>query len=383
MRIALVTETYPPEIGGAALSASRFVEALLDRGHQVQLVRPRQPEELLRPQSPGFETVLVRGVRAPFLPGFQLGLPARKQLTRLWSRRAPDLVHVVNEFLLGRSAVRAACTLRLPLTTSFHTNFHAYGVHYGLGFLQPAATGYLRRFHAHAARTLVPTEQTRERLSALGFARLALVPRGVDTGRYSPVRRNPVLRQVWGAEGDAPVALYVGRVAPEKNVPLAMRAFAALRRVEPRARLVVVGDGPARRRLEQGQSGAVFTGTLRGETLAEHYASSDVFLFPSFTETFGNVVLEAMASGLAVVAFDEAAAGQHIRHGHDGLLAPVGREDLFMAHAQSLAAPGLAGRLGEAARRSALTLSWERVGERLEAELLDVVARAQPSPTNK
>jgi glycosyltransferase involved in cell wall biosynthesis len=325
----------------------------------------------------------VRGVRAPFLPGFQLGLPAGRKLTRLWSRHRPDLVHVVNEFLLGRSALRAARALRLPLTTSFHTNFHSYGVHYGLGLLEPAATGYLRRFHARAARTLVPTEQTRARLAALGFTHLALVPRGVDTELYTPARRSGLLRAGWGVPDDGLVALSVGRLAPEKNVPLAIRAAAALRGREPRTRLIVVGDGPARRRLERQAPEAVFTGALRGETLAAHYASADVFLFPSLTETFGNVVLEALASGLAVVAFDEAAAGQHVRHGHDGLLAPVGREDLFLAHAESLAAPGLARRLGEAARGTAEALGWDRVGESLEEELLGVVARAQASPTSR
>lgn len=363
LRIAFVTETYPPEIGGAATCAGRFVEALLARGHDVQLVRPRQGVEHGQGSRAGLETVLVPGVPVPFHGGLQLGLPRGGALLRDWGARPPDLVHLVSEGMLGRSALRAARRLRIPFTSSFHTNFPSYGRHYGLGWLKNLATAYLRAFHNCARLTLVPTGQVRDQLTAEGFRDLVVVGRGVDTQAFHPERRRESLRRQWGASPDDLVALLVGRLAPEKNVPLAVRAFRAM---EPsrRVRLVLVGEGPERKRLQRENPDVVFTGMLRGDALAEHYASADVFLFPSLTETFGNVTLEAMSSGLAVVAYDDAAAAQHIRPFTSGLLAPRGDAAEFVAHARRLAAqPSLARRLGLGARQAVLPYGWDRIGD--------------------
>jgi glycosyltransferase involved in cell wall biosynthesis len=364
LRIAFVTETFPPEIGGAAMSAGRFVDALLARGHRVQLVRPRQGRSQ-GPASGGdhLTQVLVTGVPVPFHGGLQLGLPAAGRLRRLWSRERPDLVHLVSEGLLGRSARRVAGRLGIPLTSSFHTNFPSYGRHYGFGWLEPLAVRYLRSFHAAARVTIVPTARVRDQLAATGFRNLAIVGRGVDTACFHPERRSDALRRSWGAGPADLVALVVGRLAPEKNVPLAVRAYRAMAEARPGTRLVVVGDGPERARLQAALPEAVFTGTLRGETLAAHYASADAFLFPSLTETFGNVTLEAMASGLAVVAYDDAAAARHIRPFASGLLAPRGDASEFVAHARRLALqPGLVDRLGPAAREAVADVSWDAVG---------------------
>ncbi len=374
LRIAFVTETFPPEIGGAALCAGRFVSALAARGHSLEVVRPRQPHErgqvLTTPASDCWEELLVRGVPVPMHAGLQLGLPCRRRLLRSWGERRPDLVHVLSEGLLGRSAVRVARELAIPVTTSFHTNFHAYGEYYGLGWLAKAALGYLRRFHSRAACTLVPTEEVRQQLSAAGFQRLAVLGRGVDTSLFDPRRRSDELRRGWGAAPHAPVVLVVGRLAPEKNLELAVRAFLAAREAEPAARFVLVGDGPERSRLEALHPEFVFTGMLRGATLAAHYASADVFLFPSRTETFGNVVLEAMASGLAVLAFDEAAAHEHVRHQRNGMVVTPGDSSRFVLQAARLARDlSAVRRLGLAARQTALALSWEAVGDRLEEAL--------------
>jgi glycosyltransferase involved in cell wall biosynthesis len=376
MRVAFVTETFPPEIGGAAMASGRFVEALLARGHDVHLVRPRQDTDPPPPRQ-GLELTLVRGVGVPFHRGLQLGLPAGGTLRRRWREQPPDLVHIASEGLLGRSALAAAGRLGLPVTTSFHTNFHRYARYYGFGRLAPLAVRYLRRFHDRAQRTLVPTRQVLEQLRHEGFSHLEVVSRGVDTALFAPQRRDMRLRERWGAGPDDLVVLTVGRLAPEKNLDLAVEAFLALGRVRPRATMVLVGDGPLRERLAAAHPSFVFTGMLRGEALAAHYASADAFLFPSLTETFGNVCLEAMASGLAVVAFDDGAAREHLRHGENGLLADGARPEQFVRNATLLADdPGLLRRLGVSARATAEGLGWNAVGDRLESLMLQVVRLA-------
>jgi glycosyltransferase involved in cell wall biosynthesis len=381
LRVALVTETFPPEIGGVALCAGRFVEALRAHGAAVHVTRPRQAaDDRDGGGAGGVETLLVRGLPLPLHRGLQAGLPARRAILPAWRGFRPDVVHVMSEGPLGWSALRAAQGLDLPVLTSFHTNFPSYGRHYGLGALRGAALAYLRRFHAHGACALVPTAQVRHELAREGFDRISVLGRGVDTALFAPGQRRLELRERWGAGPRDPVALVVGRLAPEKNVPLALRAFEAMQAACPAARLVVVGEGPERQRLTAMAPGAVFTGMLRGEELAAHYASADIFLFPSLTETFGNVLLEAMASGLSVVAYADAAAAQHVRPGANGLLAACGDEPAFIAHAVRLAEqPELRRRLTIAARQAVIPLSWQRVGETYVARLREVAALRGPA----
>jgi glycosyltransferase involved in cell wall biosynthesis len=311
--------------------------------------------------------------------GLQCGRPARRRLLAHWRRKRPNLVHVVTEGPLGWSALGAARALAVPVTSGFHTNFHAYTAHYGLGLLRRLLVAGLRCFHNRTLRTLVPTDQTRRELAALGFQSLFVVQRGVDTRLFSPERRRHDLRLRWGCGPADSVMTVVGRLAPEKNVALAVRAYEEVRRLRPRTRLVLVGEGPERRRLEQQAGGLVFAGMQRGETLAEHYASADIFLFPSLTETFGNVALEALASGLGVVAFDDAGPRELIRSGDNGLLAGRGDEAAFRAHALALASDGeLLVRLRRRAALSARRFGWESVGREFVSALVGAVREAAP-----
>ena len=319
LRVALVTETYPPEVNGVAMTIGRLVDGLLSRGHSVHLVRPRQhAAEERRREGPLSET-LVRGIPIPRYDSLKAGLPTFGALRRAWLRDRPDIAHIATEGPLGWSALNAALGLGIPVSTGLHTNFHSYSSHYGLGLLLGPIYRYLRWFHNRAACTMVPTESLRASLAADGFRNLAVVSRGVDTVLFDPRHRSAPLRTCWGAEGDAPVALYTGRLAPEKNLALVLSTWRAMRAQDPRTRLVLVGDGPARSALEASEPDVVFAGMRRGVDLATHYASADFFLFPSLTETFGNVTLEAMASGLAVVAFDYAAAAEHIDNDRSGV----------------------------------------------------------------
>ena len=320
MRIAFVTETFPPEVNGVALTVERSVRHMRRDGHDVMLVRPRQNREW--PER-SVKQWLTRGVRIPMYPELRMGLASSAALRCAFDHFDADLVHVATQGPLGRAAVTAALRQDIPVTSDFRTNFHIYCQHYGLGFARQAVMHYLRSFHNRTVVTFVPCLALRNELKAQGFLRVEVLGRGVDSRLFSPQRRSVALRRRWGAAADDPVLLYVGRLAHEKNVPLALAAFGAVRSQWPGARMVVVGDGPLRRSLQRSHPDVHFAGMLRGEALATHYASADVFVFPSLSETFGNVTLEAMASGLCVVAFAAAAAGELVRDGRNGLLARV------------------------------------------------------------
>ncbi len=377
LRVAVVTETYPPEINGVAMTMGRIVAGMQARGHTVQLVRPRQNSADRPAVQPLFEEVLQRGVPIPRYEALKMGLPAKQALLRLWSTRRPDIVHVVTEGPLGWSALAAAAKLKLPVATDFHTNFHSYSAHYGVGWLKKPITAYLRKFHNKAMSTLVPTESLRDELEDMGFRNLRVVARGVDTALFSPQRREPALRRQWGARDDGIIALYVGRLAPEKNLGLVQRAYAAMCGMQSEVRPVLVGDGPERARLQRENPELIFAGMRVGEDLATHYASADIFLFPSLTETYGNVTVEAMASGLAVVAYDYAAAQQHIRHNENGLLAPFGLADEYVDIAAALATtPQRARVLGARARVTTEALDWSCIVAEFERALLDLTVEA-------
>ena len=369
LRVCVVTETYPPEINGVALTLARLVDGLRARGHDVSLVRPRQSaaDGVRAGDAPGL--TLVPGVPLPGYGGLLMGLPATGVLRERWRECPPDAVYVATEGPLGWSAVRAAHALAVPVLSGFHTNFHLYVGHYRGRWLAGGVARYLRRFHNRTSGTVVATADLRDQLEASGFANVHVLGRGIDSRLFSPARRSADLRRAWGTSAGDLVALYVGRLAPEKNVEVAVTAYRAMQ-AHPRVRrLVLVGDGPVRAVLERAHPDLLFCGAVTGERLAVHYASADVFLFPSETETFGNVTIEALASGLAVVAYDYAAARQHVVHGETGLLVPHGDRAAFIAAAAGLPVRPDLVRMRRRARASVAELGWERVVQRIETLL--------------
>lgn len=374
-RICIVTETYPPEVNGVALTLARVVEGLRARGHAIDLVRPRQHAGDAPQASDGLTVTAVAGLPIPRYPGLRFGLPAGALLERLWARHRPDIVHLATEGPLGWSALRAARRLGLPITSDFRTNFHGYSGHYGLGWLHRPIRACLRSFHNRTNVTMVPTDALQRELSAQGFERLSVVARGVDTDLFSPQHRSPALRAHWGVGPHELVVACVGRLAPEKNLEQVIETHTAIRQVHRGTRLLFVGDGPSRAHLQARAPGAFFPGQLSGQNLATHYASADLFLFPSLSETFGNVTLEAMASGLPLVAYDCAAAGEILRHGHDGLLVPVHDAPAFTRAALQLAGDRLLRRaIGVQARHTAGRLGWPRIVEQFERVLMGAMA---------
>ncbi|MEE1947691.1 glycosyltransferase family 1 protein [Pseudomonas alcaligenes] len=369
LHIALVSETFPPEVNGVANTLGRLCQGLRERGHRLQLVRPRQADDTAPNDD---QLLLTRGWPLPGYAGLQWGQSSLHKLLRRWQRNRPDVLYIATEGPLGLSALRAARRLGIPVVSGFHTNFQQYSDHYGFGLLTRLLTGYLRWFHNRSRLTLVPSPSQRLELQRRGFERLELLARGVDGQLFHPARRSAALRAEWGLGEDEIAVLHVGRLAAEKNLQLLTRAFRQLQRDLPqqRLRLVLVGDGPLRTQLQAELPEALFCGVQRGEALAAHYASGDLFLFPSLSETFGNVVLEALASGLAVVAFDQAAAAQHIRHGHNGALATPGDEAAFIESARWLLEdPESLRRVRLNARQHAGKQGWPAIVERFESLL--------------
>ncbi len=283
-------------------------------------------------------------------------------------------MHIVTEGPLGWSALAAANKLKLPCSSDFHTNFHNYSEHYGVGWLKGSIARYLRQFHNKADCTMVPTRAMQADLERCGYRNLRVIARGVDTVQFTPERRSAELRTSWGVSPNQTVAIYVGRLAAEKNISIVLRAYDAMKAANANVKLVLVGDGPERAALEASRRDVIFAGLRTGTDLAAHYASADVFLFPSVTETFGNVTVEAMASGLAVVAYGYAAAAEYIRHRENGLIAEFGNAWEFVQQAASLANDAQRiSNIGNAARATALDLDWEKVYAPFEAALQDSV----------
>ena len=372
MRVSIITETWPPEINGVALTVHGLACGLAARGHAVQVVRPRQPDKL-DTRDDAVTTLAVRGAALPRYPGLRFGLPCGARLRREWSTATPDAIYIATEGPLGLSAMGAARRLRIPVCTGFHTRFDDYLGHYGLGWLKHVATAHLRRFHNRGAATLVPTRELADELMRLRIDNVQLLRRAVDTGLFHPRRRDAALRQSWGVGEHDPVVLYVGRVAPEKNLQLAVQAFRKLQQRVPRARYVWIGDGPARADLAAHNPDFIFAGTQFGADLARHYASADLFVFPSLTETFGNVTLEAMASGLAVVAFDRGAAHEHIANGISGMRVPADEPQAFVSATFALGVDDvLRGAIRQNARMAVAALASEAAIADFESLLLQL-----------
>lgn len=369
-RFELVTETYPPEINGVALTVQSLHDGLKSLGHDVGLVRPARPGEDSDETS---ELLRVDGAPIPRYPGMRFGLPSGRKLTARWMRQRPDAIYIATEGPLGWSALRAAKRLGIPVATGFHTRFDDYVGRYGAGFLSPWVFAWLRRFHNRADATLVPTRELVEQLGPQGFRHVRRLGRAVDTVRFHPRFRSDALRERWGLAPDDLAIVHVGRLAPEKNLPLLMRCFEALKAERAGTKLVLVGDGPARGALAAQHPDVIFAGTLRGEALAEHFASADVFCFPSLSETFGNVTIEAMASGIATVAFDYGAAREHLRDGAHGASVAFGDEAAFLAQFLDTARSPRLAAMGAAARSAVEGLSPERVSRDF-ADLLSQLA---------
>lgn len=374
LRVAVVTETWPPEVNGVAVTLAKLVQGLSHRNHDVQLIRPRQAKSDTGFKDSNLEEVLMRGMPIPRYPELKLGLPSKKTLVKTWTLRRPDVVHIATEGPLGWSALQAAKLLKLPVTSDFRTNFQSYSKHYGIGWLKKPIVSYLRKFHNATACTMVPTKELEKSLSANGFLNLKVVSRGVDTSLFNMDKRDDNLRKSWGALEQTKVMISVGRMAPEKNLEQVLRCYATLKSMGHDLKLVMVGDGPLRQQFQAKYPDIIFPGMLSHSDLSNYYASADLFVFPSQTETFGNVTIEALASGIPVLAFDCAAARDWVKKGVNGWLVPENDSDGFARQAVEIFKfPNLLSQVTQSTRQQTVRLGWDQIAEQVESVFLDAI----------
>ena len=367
LRVAVVTETWPPEVNGVAVTLSKLIHHLGQRHHTIQLIRPRQDKHDEGQEQTGWSELLLRGLPIPRYPQLKLGLPSKKALIKAWSTKRPDLVHIATEGPLSWSALQAAHLLRLPVTSDFRTNFHSYCQHYGVGWLSKPIVAYLRKFHNRTAFTMVPTQAMKHQLEAMGFKNLRVVARGVDTQLFHPDKRSEVMRKSWGVTPDTVVLLSVGRLAAEKNLDLTIQTYQALVSTGRHVKMVFAGDGPMRAVTELKCPDAVFMGMCTHTQLSTLYASADLLLFPSLTETFGNVTLEALASGTPVLAFDCAAASNFITDHQNGWLIDSDEPRSYIQRAMSITQDThTLRRAREFTRASVVHLGWDEIAGQVE-----------------
>jgi len=374
LRIAVVTETWPPEVNGVAMTLAKLVQGLSHRNHDVQLIRPRQTKTDSPMNDTSLEEVLMRGMPIPRYPELKLGLPSKKTLVKTWTLRRPDVVHIATEGPLGWSALQAAKVLKLPVTSDFRTNFQSYSKHYGVGWLRKPIVAYLRKFHNATACTMVPTRELMRTLSQNGFANLKVVSRGVDTKLFNIAKRDTNLRSSWGATDNTKVLISVGRMAPEKNLDQVLKTYEALKSTGQAFKLVMVGDGPLKEQFQKRYPEIIFPGMLSQTNLAAYYASSDLFIFPSQTETFGNVTLEALASGIPVLAFDCAAARDWVQTGVNGWLVAENNPEGFAAQAVTVFnSKDLLDQITQSTRQQVVHLDWDQIAEQVESVFWDAI----------
>jgi len=347
LRIAYVSETWLPSTDGVVTRLLATIRALRERGHELCMVAPA-------PADPWFEGVRVYTVptiSVSFVAGGRpWGLPLPRVAAYL-DAFSPDLVHVVNPFVVGVAGVVTARRRRWPLVASYHTNVAAYARFYHMGFTQPAIWSLLRMLHNAADVNLATSDAVRADVVAHGIQRVRLWERGVDTERFHPARRDAAMRaRLRGDRRERPIAVYVGRLAPEKGLDR-LRVLAG---PESPVNLTMVGDGPDRARLERqyAGTGTVFTGMLSGADLASAYASADLFLFPSTTDTLGLVVLEALAAGLPVVAANSAPSREMLEGTGAGRLFDPRSEASLARVVAEIAGPGCEPTRRELSRRA-------------------------------
>ena len=379
MRIALFADTYPHDVNGVARTLGMLVGHAARRGHEVALVTPRvsaaaSPVASAHRQLPG--------IPIPIYPDLQLARGLDAEGRRMLRAFAPDVVHIATESTVGFSGRRWVGHHGTPLVTSFHTNFPAYLHGYGLGLLEAAVWRYLRWFHQRSAVTFCPSHDTMEDLRAQGFhSRLRIWSRGVDTELFTPARRSEEVRRRLAPGADR-VLIYVGRLAAEKRVNVVLDAFLRVKEVlGPGTALVFVGDGPAGGKLRaRAPEGVHFTGFLRGVELAEAYAAADVFVFASDTETFGNVCLEALASGLPAVVADKGGVRETVVPGRTGIRVPPGDVKGFAdACVRLLLDVEERTRLGAGARGEATSRNWDAILDGVLDAYAEIAAGPAPA----
>lgn len=377
MRIALFSEVYWPMVSGVGVTLLRLTEALEARGHAVRVYSasyalpegtPDRPEVHRSPSVPFF-----------LYPDVQWAFPRLRDVVQDLAEFRPDVVHVATEFALGVTGLKAARQLGLPVVASAHTDYEVYAGRYGVPWAVRAGWHYLRWFYGQAHRVLCPSRVYEQHLHARGVHHTGVWSRGVDPDCFHPRFRSQAYRAQLGvAPGDLLVT-YIGRLAREKNLELLLRAWERLAPLRGSAQLALVGRGPLEEPIRRRElPGVHVPGLLQGEALSAAYSSADIFTFPSPTETFGNSLLEAMASGLPSLVAAAGGVLEFAAHGRNAwLVAPNSVRAIEDGLARLLQDEALRRRLGEGALRTARERSWDEVYDRLIGDYEEAVAAAR------
>jgi glycosyltransferase involved in cell wall biosynthesis len=383
-RLAVVSETFLPEVNGVALTLATLLEKLSAKNFEITVFRPWRDELPVGSTIPNVSEVRLPAFPIPGYPQLRMGWPASQQLCDAFSACRPDLVHVVTEGPLGASAITAARHLQIPVTSSFHTNFHQYLHSYGLGIFWKLGLSLLRHLHNATQRTFVPTEEVLNQLSASGFKNLSILSRGIDQKLFHPRRRCELLRSTWDALPDTPVIIHASRLAPEKDYPLLLKVIERIRSVREDAIVIFLGEGPLRESIERSHPFIKFPGNVSRHDIGRWLASADIYIHASRSETFGNVVPEALSSGLAFAGFDYAAARQLITPNRHGFLAPLNSPERLLLDAQRLVEePETRNSLRRNAPQATAMLDWDSIATRFANELRCIGAPSLDPETNE
>ncbi len=380
LKITLVTETFPPEINGVALTLEKLHNFLNISGHRPSVIRPRRFSETRKPE-------LVQGFPIPMYPKLRFGIGSPLRLYQTIKSKMPDIIHLATEGPLGLACLGIAKSLRIPVVSSFHTNFDLYANDYKMGFLSIGISHYLRWFHNQTEATFAPSNACLERLQALGYKNTKIWTRGVDTSLFNPIQKDLNFKSKIGLSETDILLLYVGRLAPEKNIGSLLETFKKARNTLSKQGknlfLALVGTGPL---VEQSDlekiNGIILPGELRGNHLAQWYASADIFVFPSTSETFGNVILEAQASGLPVLCLNSQATQERICNHHDGILAE-NIEEFERLLTDLTADKSKRDYLGKNAFITAKSQKWDDIFNRLYQEYCEVIESTKTNFPNK
>jgi glycosyltransferase involved in cell wall biosynthesis len=377
--VALFAGAYNHIADGVSLTLNRLVRHLERSGVRVCVFAPTVDD----PQIPDYAGPLVPvpSIPAPGRTDYRISVGLTPSVRDALVAFDPTIVHIATPDLLGRHALHVATHAGLPVVASYHTHFSSYLKYYRLGWMEPLVWHYLRRFYTQCEQIYVPSTAMADILRAHGIRDgLRLWQRGVETDRFHPGHRSTAWRRAHGIADDAVVVTFVSRLVWEKGLDVYADVIEALQHRNVSHRSLIVGDGPARDALEARLPNAVFTGYLEGDALSRAYASSDVFLFPSDTETFGNVTLEAMASGLPTVCADAVGSRDLVDDGTTGVLCPPGDATAFADAVERLVADAaLRKRMRTAARDRAQTFTWATILARMNTYYDEVLAAHAPS----
>lgn len=377
LKVCLLTETFPPEVNGVSFTLAKLARGLSRLGAKVKVLRPKRAYKGADDEP--WEEIDLPSCPIPNYPQLRFGLPCASRLCDLWQKERPDIIYLATEGPAGFSALRIARKLRIPTVSGFHTNFDLYLKHYRISLIQPLVDAYLRWFHNRTSATFAPTDWMIEELKNKGYHNLRMLSRGVDRELFSPKQRSEKIRSSWGVAREDKVVVSVSRIAAEKNLDLTCSLAEQMIETGKAHAGVIVGDGPELKRLKQKFTKLRFTGCLSKQALAEHYASGDVFLFASVTETFGNVVTEALASGTPVVAYDYAAPSEFITEGVNGYLASMNDEEKLRVNLGKILSKSRdeLSEFERAARGSTDKADWKQILEKFHSDLLEILQQVK------